>query len=86
MAGHKNAISLQVWASKSFSTFLSSCDLENKVNVTKIYSVLLYLQIIYISMFDFNQLIPLGDMMKKGIFQHSLISCDLENEIKVTKI
>ena len=69
-----------------FQHFLSFCDLENKVKVTKIYSVLLYLQIIHISMFDFNQLIPSGIMMKKGIFQQPLISCDLENEVKVTKI
>ena len=49
----------------NFSIFLSSCDLENKVEVTKIYSGLLYLQIIHICISDFNQLIPSGDMMSE---------------------
>ena len=58
-------ISLQEW-SKSvhcsgdmaqqviFQHFLSSCDLENRVNITEIYLVLLFLEIIHISMFGLS--------------------------------
>ena len=37
-----------------FQHFLSSCDLKNRAKITEMYSVLLYLKIIDISMFGLN--------------------------------
>ena len=69
-----------------FSAFFCLYDLENRVMVTKIYTILFSLQIIHISMFNLNQLNPSGNLCKQGIFQHSLTSRDRENEVKVNII
>ena len=51
-----------------FQHSLSSCDLENRAKITKIYSVLFYLQIIQMSMLGYNKSIPAGDMMQTRHF------------------
>ena len=64
---------------------LSSFNFENRVSVAKICSFFLYLQIMHLSTFGFNQSSPSGDMMKTRYCQHLLTSHSLENEVKVTR-
>ena len=67
-----------------FQHSLTSCDLENRVNVTKIKTVILqiYICACLITIHSFLQELE----CRQGIFQQSLMSCDLENRVKVTEI
>ena len=87
--GNNPSILLSDMVQKShFSTvnILSSCDVENRVKVAEIYSVLPYLQIIQLSIFDLNQLILSGDIIDTRHLSTFYDPRDLKNEIKVTKI
>ena len=53
-----------------FQYSLTSCDIEHRSKVTKVYSVLFnrQMQMIHMSMFDHNQSISAGYMMKTRHF------------------